>query len=1197
MSIKEKKWDIMKDYVRSEKGLVSHQVDSFNDYIYFGTESIVSESNIIIKRADGSVYKVISFDNVHFGTPFIIENIKSKLVSPDESRLRELNYRSQVFMNVTEKTYLPNKKPKKSKDEIDEEECFVEGDPDLTNKKRIMSHMCNILGQLKDSHEKISHERYGGKNPNGKTPIPESSKSTIISHKRVPLYLIPAMVRSAICSTTNNPEFLKRECKYDSGGYFIIKGKERVLVSQIRPGYNTPVVSESKLSNYTHCSEMRSMSEDTGHSMLIKCLYSESGCLAISVPYIKSVIPALVVFRAYGCESEKEIMDVIRPTTSSQMMCIQKMIETNPEMQTREDALMHISLMCTGATKKSYLYAADIIDVELFPHMGITATRKEKSYMLGYMVKSLLDVVFNVGGGCSKDDYSNKRFESAGVLMYDLTRALFKRFISSVVSQLEKKKSIPDLISVLKKNAANITSGIKYSFSTGNWGIPKGGGYVKVGVSQVLSRLSYNATISHLRRGTIQIGKEGKNTEIRRIHPSQFMFMCPCECLDPETEISMWNGSIKKAREISVGDVMINDLGNHTTVKSICSGDAMMYEVSQKNGDSYTVTSNHILTLQIDLHKTFKKSGMKTTFHFFDKRELAFRKKTFDNKNNAVEFSHTIDDDNTIDIQIQDYLKLTDSTRKRLFGYKCGGVNWEKKDVTLDPYILGMWLGDGLSDGKGFVSADQELTDVWIEWGKNNDGTIKHQKKYQYGICSTINQTNMDNKEPCIDARGRTRTFKRTELNPLKEHLKKYNLLKNKHIPLDYIVNDRETRLKVLAGFIDTDGSVRKQGHEIRISQGPANDHMIDELHRLAGSLGFCCHIRSGTNSWTHNGVKKYGTYREITITGGCLYEIPTKLPRKKLEQFTLERSIKRCKSSLRTPISVREKGIGPFCGFQLDGNQRFIGKDLTILHNSPEGQTSGIVLNLATVVNATTKIQTNLIRSILERSKYISLFREDIPNYSIVFLNGIPLGKTSNPEELVWEIREMREIGIIPYQVSVAYEKKLREVIIYCDASRLIRPVIPMRLLRERGQSFSEVLSTVSTWKEAVDQGIFVWRDVSELHSTTISFDEKDVEDQRFEYLEIDPSLMHGTMAATIPFSDHSQAPRNAYQSSMGKQGMGIPCTSYLNRTDTFAYVLEYNQRPIVSTNLADAIGCNDLTSGMNIVVAIAAYGGLTSC
>ena len=133
---------------------------------------------------------------------------------------------------------------------------------------------------------------------------------------------------------------------------------------------------------------------------------------------------------------------------------------------------------------------------------------------------------------------------------------------------------------------------------------------------------------------------------------------------------------------------------------------------------------------------------------------------------------------------------------------------------------------------------------------------------------------------------------------PLKKYLRKYNLLNNKHIPNEYLTNDRDTRLKLLAGLIDTDGSVRAEGREIRICQGPANYRIIEDAYTLAMSLGFSCGVKEGKSQWTdeRSCEKKFSTYKELTITGHKIYEIPTLLPRKKLAVIENEIILSRSK-------------------------------------------------------------------------------------------------------------------------------------------------------------------------------------------------------------------------------------------------------------------------------------------------------------
>jgi hypothetical protein len=356
---------------------------------------------------------------------------------------------------------------------------------------------------------------------------------------------------------------------------------------------------------------------------------------------------------------------------------------------------------------------------------------------------------------------------------------------------------------------------------------------------------------------------------------------------------------------------------------------------------NYTVTDNHILTLKVRNHKKIRKEKNKYRLHWFNKIKLLHESKIFNTIEDAEIFNKSIIEDDILDITIENYLKLNIKERNQLYGFKTKEVNWKKNLVKIDPYILGMWLGDGLSSGFGFVTADEILLEYWKKWAKENYIDIKHQKKYQYGLSSTLN-----NNQPIIenakDKRGRSIKKSRPEKAIFLNMLKEYNLVNNKHIPKEYLINDRDTRLKLLAGLIDTDGNVRANGHEIRICQGPGNTQIILDTLFLAQSLGFSCNLNDGISQWTHTfkdgrKEKRFSKYKELTITGELLHEIPTLLPRKKLNQFILKNSISRCTSYLQSPIQVIQKEFAPFVGWQLEGNGRFLLSDFTVVHNTPK--------------------------------------------------------------------------------------------------------------------------------------------------------------------------------------------------------------------------------------------------------------------
>lgn len=879
------KWNIINSYFK-KKGFVSHQIDTFNDYINNGIQCVVNEVDIQVDQPEHDYKYSVSFGQVYVPNPSIIEEDRSvRPMFPTEARQRDLTYDSPIYVDVIE------------------------------------------------------------------TVESTGQETEIYEHKRIIIGRTPIMLLSDKCNLktcSKHEQIISGECDNDHGGYFIIKGKERVIVGQLRGIYNQPIVLEQKPGEkYKYICEVRSMSEETGHSVLIQAKIGiDDRTLVFSIPYIRECIPIGILFKALGYLKDEEIENIIGNKDNDKNIAryIKYIIRDSYFIKTQEEALLYISQYTIHVIKdeKKINYVSQVVENELLPHMGIFATIKEKCFFLGHMVNKLLRTKIGLRKEDDRDNYANKRVEMTGVLFCELFRTLFKRFVKSIEMQIEKKKQRPDILNIISRTNS-ITTGLKTCISTGSWSVSKTN-YVRTGVSQVLSRLTYGATLSHLRRLVIPIGKEGKNAKIRQIHSSQIMYICPTECFDPETPILTWDGCIKLAKDIVIGDVLIDDKGNPTKVRKTISGVAPMYEVKtdKNNFLNYTVTSNHILTLKIrnhgKLHYVQKKN--RNPYYevtFFDKK-LSFHYKSFSNKIEAEQFLNGLDN-NIVDITISQYLKLSKNLQEKCVIFKCNGINWEKKDVLIDPYILGMWLGDGLKTGYGFVSADEELINQWKKWGDDNDSTVKHCKKYQYGLSSTINNSQIET-DNLKDKKGRYILKNRPEKAPLKKLLEHYNLVHNKHIPKEYLLNDRETRLKVLAGLIDTDGNVRANGHEIRIQQGPRNYQIIYDTLYMAQSLGFSCHLNSGKSQWTDEktGIKKFSEYKELNITGQYLYEIPTLLPRKKLEKFTNKISIEKCPSYLQTRFKLIEKPISDFVGFQLEGDGRFLLSDFSISHNTPEG-------------------------------------------------------------------------------------------------------------------------------------------------------------------------------------------------------------------------------------------------------------------
>jgi len=402
-------------------------------------------------------------------------------------------------------------------------------------------------------------------------------------------------------------------------------------------------------------------------------------------------------------------------------------------------------------------------------------------------------------------------------------------------------------------------------------------------------------------------------------------------CVAPETPILMWDGSVQRADKIKVGDVIIGDDGNQRNVLAICNGEDQMYEITQDKGDTYTVNSKHILTLKFSGHKSVFWTKPNTNsplgswwMKWYDPVTKKLRNKIVSVTVNRSEeqafqkinqFASTIKYGNTFDIPVKEYLSLQPHVRRCFMGFKLSrSINWPRREVFIDPYILGMWLGDGNRDGKGFTSADTELVDSWREWASENNSdivlhTTKDRDDIYFGIRSSDN-----------------RTYPRSEPAPFKKLLAKYDLVKNKHIPNEYIVNDEKTRLELLAGLIDTDGHVSFEGSNITIAQSTEHRPILNGALQIARSVGLQATITSKKSSWTWKGVSKTGNHLVLHISGG-IEKIPTRLVRKKCNNSK--------RNTLTSKISVKCIGVGKYSGFSVDSNHRFILGDYTVTHNS----------------------------------------------------------------------------------------------------------------------------------------------------------------------------------------------------------------------------------------------------------------------
>jgi len=367
------------------------------------------------------------------------------------------------------------------------------------------------------------------------------------------------------------------------------------------------------------------------------------------------------------------------------------------------------------------------------------------------------------------------------------------------------------------------------------------------------------------------------------------------KCFAKGTKVIMFSGKLENVENIKVGDLLMGPDSKPRKVIEVHSGLGNLYKVNQNKGMNYVVNEEHILTLQ-------KAVNCKK-----EKGEL-FPSGNYRRPNGRYSGYPDI-----VNISIKEYLNQSKRWRQNFRGYK-SIINFRKKKTFVDPYFLGIWLGDGSSNKMSITTMDKEIVEFINDYAEKENLFIS--------ICEKDKGLNQAKTYSFVGyQKNKNQKFKK---NVLKEKFIKKNLLNNKHIPDEFIYNSRENRLKLLAGILDTDGSL--QGNCYDFIQ--KNEKLAYQIKFLCNSLGFRCEIQKTKKSCMVNGVKFTGDYFRMNISGN-VQDIPVKIERKKIKKFSKN------KNPLVTGINVVPVGFGEYYGFEVEGDHLFLLEDCTVVHNS----------------------------------------------------------------------------------------------------------------------------------------------------------------------------------------------------------------------------------------------------------------------
>ena len=512
---KEIPWTIINSYFSNQhlKQLIRHQIESYNNFIsrqiphtieMFNPVLITSEQdyNKELKKYGLEVY--INFENFSLHRPQIHENNgATKIMFPHEARLRNFTYASNMTVDLNIK-------------------YIVKTGEDLEN-----IH----------TYYKVLPKIHIGK--------------------------LPIMLRSNICVLSQYKHLTSEvigECKMDPGGYFIINGSEKTCLGQERAAENQIYCFDISKNNTKWCyiAEIKSVPDwkcisPKQISITMSSKNNSYGYgLWIQIPRLKNPIPVVILFRALGIISDKEIcekivLDLNNPLYEVFIKELKASIIEGNNILDYESAMKYITsnVMYTpmnvdkeqGSIKKRE-FAEEVLENDLFPHCH---NKRQKIYFLGYMIFRLLKCYLKLAPFDDRDSYINKRIDLTGTLLNNL----FRNYLNKLVKDMQKYivreintgswKSTEDYSNIINLTniykiikSTTIENGIKRALATGDFGIKQTNSN-KVGVAQVLNRLTYISSLSHLRRINTPIDKSGKLVPPRKLHNSSWGFLCCAE--------------------------------------------------------------------------------------------------------------------------------------------------------------------------------------------------------------------------------------------------------------------------------------------------------------------------------------------------------------------------------------------------------------------------------------------------------------------------------------------------------------------------------------------------------------------------------------------------------------------------------------------------------------------------------------------
>jgi len=596
-------WNLIDKYFKDNPyNLVAHHLDSYNDFFSKGIFQIFKENNPIRfiereseqitgptgkKKANPTTLKLGDKENpnecmiylggktgdkIYFGKPIIYDDVSNKpyphYMYPNDARLRNMNYGITIHYDI----------------DVD----FIQHDGE------------NKI-EFSKTYEKIFLGRF------------------------------PIMLHSNLCilkGLSTEARFNLGECRNDFGGYFIISGKEKVILSQEKFGDNMLYVRKYKEDElYSFSCEVHSVSEDsskpiryTSAKIIAPDLSYTNNQIVIDIPNVKKPIPLFILMRALGVISDKTIIEYCLLDLKANSNMVDLFIPSVHDANTIFTQQIALEFIAKFTKRQTVSAVQDILMNYFLPHIG-EDNFLNKAYFIGFMVNKLLRVFMGKEAPTDRDNFKFKRIETSGSLIYDLFREYFLIQKRNIFLKIDKEfyyhagKYRTNFVSLIEDNLGSffkerlVEDGFKKGFK-GNWGADAN--TKRLGLVQDLNRLSWFTHISHLRKIILPLDPTAKIVGPHLLHSTQWGFIDPVDTPD--------GGNIGLHKHMAISTAITNGFSSYpitkwiranTPLKLLTECSPISLASSTKvfiNGNWIGVLDNPIQT--VNMLKLFRRNGV-----------------------------------------------------------------------------------------------------------------------------------------------------------------------------------------------------------------------------------------------------------------------------------------------------------------------------------------------------------------------------------------------------------------------------------------------------------------------------------------------------------------------------------------------------------------------------------------------------------